>query len=130
MSTLEFPEKGIVWRGWNHETLSLINQKQKPVLLFVADPDPVVWPFLREIFREMPKNTKLRNLLHESYPALFIKADALPEELKALGAGSSYHIAVLSPFGLTPLVTFNPVSGNPSEVVNEIVAILERLLET
>jgi hypothetical protein len=78
----------------------------------------------------MPKNTKLRDLLHESFPALFIKADELPEELKVPGAGSSYHIAVLSPYGLTPLVTFNPVSGNPSKVVNEIVVVLERLLET
>ena len=65
----------------------------------------------------------------KSYPALYIEADAVPEELKALGAGSGYHIAVLSPYGLTPLVTIDPVGGNPSEVVNEIVVILERLLE-
>jgi hypothetical protein len=130
MSTLEFSEKGILWRGWNDETLGIINQKQKPILLFVADFDPFFWPFLREIFREMPKSTKLRNLLHEFYPALLIKADELPEELKALGAGSSYHIAVLSPSGLTPLVTFDPIKGKPSGVVSEIVATLERLQET
>src|SRR5260370_41676785 len=66
MSTPEFPEKGILWRGWNDETLSIINEKNRPVLLVVADPNPLVWPFLREILKEMPNNTKLRNLLHES----------------------------------------------------------------
>jgi len=130
MSTVEFPDKGILWRGWNEETLAIINEKQMPVLLFVADHDGSIWPFLREIFRAMPRNDKLRNLMHESFPALFLKADELPHELKALGAGSNYHIAVLSPSGLTPLATFNPMRGNPDEVVNEIVVILERLRET
>jgi hypothetical protein len=46
-----------------------------------------------------------------------------------LGAGSRYHIAVLSPYGLTPMVTFNPASGSPFKVVNEIVRVLERLVE-
>jgi len=126
---LEFPEKGILWRGWNEETLKIIGEKQMPVLLFIPDQSGLVWPFLREIFREMPKNSKLRELLHESFPALFIKADDLPRELKALGAGSDYHIAVLSPFGLTPLITFNPIRGNAAEVVNDIVTTLERLRE-
>jgi hypothetical protein len=77
----------------------------------------------------MPTNEKLRELLHEFCPALFLKADELPEELTALGAGNRYHIAVLSPYGLTPMVTFNPASGSASEVVNEIVRVLDRLLE-
>jgi hypothetical protein len=124
----DFSDEGILWRGWNDTTLSIINEKQRPVLLFVADTDPVVWPFLREVFKQMPTNAKLRTFLHESYPALYIEADALPEELKALGAGSRYHIAILSPHGLTPIVTIDPVSGKPAEVVNEIVLILERLL--
>jgi len=88
VSPSEFPDKGILWRGWNDATLSIINEKQRPVLLFVADTDPAVWPFLREIFKEIPTNTKLRTLLHESYPALYIEADALPEELKELGAAA------------------------------------------
>jgi hypothetical protein len=129
MSAPEFPDKGILWRGWNEETLRLISEKEKPVLLFVADPDPIVWPFLREAFRDMPNNAKLRALLHEVYPALCIKADELPEELKLLGAGSRYHIAILSPYGLTPMVTFAPVTGRPSELIDEIVAVLERLLQ-
>jgi hypothetical protein len=29
---------------------------------------------------------------------LYIEADALPEELKELGAGRRYHIAILSPY--------------------------------
>lgn len=128
VSPSEFPDKGILWRGWDDATLSIINEKQRPVLLFVADADPVVWPFLREVLEEMPANTRLRTLLHESYPALYIEADALPEELKELGAGTRYHIAILSPHGLTPIITIDPVSGKPAEVVNEIVSILERLL--
>ncbi len=129
MATSQFPEQGILWRSWSDETRRHIEEKQRPVLLFVADRDPFVWPFLREIFGEMPANAKLRALLHEFFPALFIEADALPEELKALGAGSRYHIAILSPHGMTPMVIIDPVSGKPAEVVDEIVAILERLRE-
>ena len=130
MFTPDFPEDGILWRGWNPETLSIINEKQMPVLLFVADLDGLVWPFLREILKEMPKNTKLRSLLHDSFPALFIKAGEVPRELTVLGAGSKYHIAILSPSGLTPLVTFNPINSTPSAVVDEIVTVLERLQQT
>jgi hypothetical protein len=129
MSTSQFPEKGILWRGWDDETLTAIAEKKRPVLLFVADPNSVAWPFLKEIFKEMPANAKLRALLHEFYPALFIKADAVPEELEMLGAGSRYHIAVLSPYGLTPMVTIDPMRGSPSDVVNEIALILEQLID-
>lgn len=77
----------------------------------------------------MPANAKLRALLHDSFLALLIKADDLPEQLKALGAGNGYHIAVLSPHGLTPLATIDPVNGKPQEVVSGIVAVLERLAD-
>jgi hypothetical protein len=130
MPASEFPDRGILWRGWTEETLRLIAEKQMPVLLFVADPNSPVWPFLREIFKEMPKNAKLQQLLHETYPALYIEADALPDELKLLGAGTTYHIAILSPYGLTPMATMDPITGKPSDVVNKVVAILERLVVT
>jgi hypothetical protein len=130
MSASQFPEKGILWRDWSEETLRTIEDKKWPVLLFVADPDPIVWPFLRAVLEQMPANARLRTLLHESFLALFIKADALPEHLKALGAGSRYHIAILSPYGLTPMITIDPVSGKPAEVVSEIVLTLERLIDT
>lgn len=129
MPTPQLPEEGILWRGWSHETLRGIDEKKWPVLLFVADPDPVVWPFLREILREMPANAKLRALLREHYPALYIEANTLPDLLKELGAGSRYHIAILSPYGLTPMITIDAVSGTPAAVVNEIVSVLERLLD-
>src|SRR5690349_15396578 len=102
MSEPEFPREGILWRGWNDTTLSIIKKKQRPVLLFVADAISVAWPFLQDVLEAMPANTRLRSLLHESCPALYIEADTLPGELKALGAGSRYHIAILSPYGLTP----------------------------
>jgi hypothetical protein len=129
MPTSQFPEEGILWHDWSDETLRAIDEKKWPVLLFVADPDPGVWPFLREVFKEMPANARLRALLHEFYLAVFIQANALPNLLKELGAGTSYHIAVLSPYGLTPMVTIDPVSGKPANVVNEIVSVLERLLD-
>ena len=129
MPTPEFPDQGILWRGWDDETLRIINEKEQPVLLFVADSDPTVWPFLREIFKELPKNAKLRELLHARCPALYIEAAALPLELTSLGAGSRYHIAILSPYGLTPLVTIDPIGGNPAATVERIALLLERILE-
>jgi hypothetical protein len=130
MAQTEFPDGGILWRGWNEDTVDIIKARDKPVLLFVADPDPLVFPFLREIFREMPKNARLRALLHETFVALYIEAAALPDELKLPGAGTDYHVAVLSPYGMTPLVTFDVVTGKPADLVAEIVLVLERLLET
>jgi hypothetical protein len=125
----DFPDQGILWRGWNDDTLRVIQEKNRPVLLFVADADPFVWPFLREIFKAMPANARLRDLLSDFFTAMFIKADSIPPDLKALGAGSNYHIAVLSPYGLTPLVTID-VQHSPTEVVSTIVEILERLVDT
>ncbi len=127
MPTPRLPDEGILWRGWSDETLRAIDEKGRPVLLFIADPDPLVWPFLREIFREMPANARLRALLHDFYLALYIEANALPDLLKELGAGSRYHIAILSPYGLTPMITIDVVNGKPASVVDEIVAVLERL---
>jgi len=70
MSESQFPGEGIVWRGWNDETLELIQQKGLPVLLFAVDPRAAVWPFLKAVFQAMPANAKLRGLLHERYPAI------------------------------------------------------------
>jgi hypothetical protein len=120
---------GILWRGWDDEAMRFIQDKGFPVLIFIADPDAFEWPLLKAVFKEMPMNVRLRELLHEFCPALFLKADELPEELIALGAGNSYHIAVLSPYGLTPMVTFNPAERSPSEVVNKIVRVLDRLID-
>jgi hypothetical protein len=127
MSDLEFPEKGILWRGWNDQTLEIIREKNRPVFLFVVGSDPLVAPFLKAIFKAMPGNDKLRSLLHEFFPALFIEAGSLPEDLKLFGAGNGFHIAVLSPAGFSPMVIFDPVSGSPEKVVDEIVMVLERL---
>jgi hypothetical protein len=122
----ETPEQGIQWRGWNDGTLRLIQERERPVLLFVADPDPMVWPFLRETFKAMPGNARLCELLHEFYTPLFIEADSLPDDLKAFGAGSRYHVAVLSPYGFTPMVWVNVLRA-PDEVIATIVDTLERL---
>ena len=123
------PNEGILWRGWDEATLRFIAEKSRPVFLFVADRDPTISPFLRELLRAMPRNAKLRGLLDEHFPALLIEADAVPQDLAMLGAGSTYHVAVLSPYGLTPIVTIDPVHGNPDEVVDEIVRVLERLVD-
>ena len=128
ISENDFPDQGILWRGWDDETLRIIADKQRPVLLFVADPDPMVWPFLREIFKAMPANARLRELLHDFFTPLFIEARALPEDLRAFGAGSRYHVAVLSPHGFTPMVTVNVLRA-PDEVIATIVDTLERLAD-
>ena len=122
----EFPASGILWRGWNEETLRLVQERERPVLLFVADPDPLVFPFLRETFKAMPRNPRLCELLHEFYTPLYLEARALPDDLKAFGAGSRYHVAVLSPYGFTPLVWVN-VLRPPDEVIATIVDTLARM---
>lgn len=124
----EFPDGGILWRGWSEETLRLVQERARPVLLFVADPDPLVFPFLRETFKAMPGNARLRELLHDFYTPLYIEASMLPDDLKAFGAGSRYHVAVLSPYGYTPLVWVN-VLRPPEEVITAIVDTLERMQE-
>jgi hypothetical protein len=118
--------QGILWHGWNEETLRLVRERERPVLLFVADPDPLVFPFLRETFKAMPANARLCELLREFYTPLYIEASSLPDDLKAFGAGSRYHVAVLSPYGFTPLVWVN-VLRTPEEAIATIVGTLERM---
>ncbi len=85
----------------------------RPILLFVADPDPMVFPFLRGIFQAMPANTRLRDLLHVEFPAHYVEAGAIPEAFAAFGAGRQYHIALLSPYGLTPWSCSIPCGAMP-----------------
>ena len=86
----DFPDKGILWRGWNDDTLRIIQEKSRPVLLFMADTDAFVWPFLREIFKAVPANVRLRELLNDFYSAVLVKADSIPVDLEELGAGNKY----------------------------------------
>ena len=125
--TSQTPEEGILWRGWEDATFEFIKQKDKPILLFVADPDPTVAPFLKAVLGAMPADAKLRALLRDVFPAVLVETKAMPEYLAALGAGTAYHIAVLSPAGLTPLITLDPRGGKPQEVVAQLVRILEKL---
>lgn len=124
----DFPDAGIVWLKWNAETEAELAKRERPILLFVADPDPAVFPFLRAIFQAMPANARLCQLLHVEFSALYAEAGALPEALSAFGAGRQYHIAVLSPYGLNPLVVFDPVRGDAPAVAAEIAGVLDRLL--
>jgi hypothetical protein len=125
-----FPDDGILWRGFNDDTLRIIAERPNPVLLFVRDTDPRVWPFLREIFKTLPKNETLRDLLHARCVALYAEVETLPEEQKQLGAGRRYHIAILSPFGLTPLIMVDPTEGAPAEIVERIAALLLGIVES
>jgi hypothetical protein len=127
MSQPVFPQDGILWHEWSPETARLIAERDRPVLLFVANPDPMVAPFLAAFLRAAPLNARLRELLHGYYVALMIRADSLPAEFAALGAGSRYNIAVLSPAGLTPLATIDPAGGKPEEIVETIAELLTRL---
>jgi hypothetical protein len=130
-SSLEpvFPKEGILWHDWNEVTEKLIQERNRPVLLFVANPDPTVSPFLKGVLGAMPANAKLRGLLHNYYIGLMIRVDSLPELFRALGAGSRYNLAILSPAGLTPLAVIDPAGGKPGEIVETITAVLEKLKE-
>ena len=130
MDASKFQDKGIVWRGWSNETLVAVQENNRPVLLFVADPNTPDWPSLKAVFKEMPLNEKLRELLVEDFIALFIEARDLPEQLRLLGASSRFHIAVLSPYGLTPMVTINATVGSPGDVVRELACGLHNLRVT
>jgi len=125
----EFPKDGILWHEWNDETARLIEERGRPVLLFVANPDPMVAPFLKGVLQAMPLNERLRSLLHDYYIALMVEADSIPEYFEELGAGRRYNIAVLSPAGLTPMVTIHPDEGRPEEIVETIVKVLQKLKE-
>jgi hypothetical protein len=125
-----FPQGGILWRRWNPATAREIADRGRPLLLFVADPLHPLWPFLRAILAAMPANPRLRALLDGEFFGLFLEASEMPEEIGVFGAGSHYHIAILSPHGFNALVTFDPVAGDPARLVGEIVLVLERLLET
>lgn len=122
-----FSAADILWHGWSPETEKLIAERNRPVLLFVANSDGTVFPFLREVFRAMPRNAKLRELLNHYYYGLFIEEPQLPDDFKSLGAGSSYNIAILSPAGFTPMAVINPRDGKPGEIVETIAKVLEKL---
>lgn len=124
-----FPKDGIVWHDWSAETETLVAERNRPVLLFVANPDPTVAPFLKAVLRALPKNERLRELLDGYFVAVLIKADSVPELFKSLGAGSRYNIAVLSPAGLTPMTTIDPAGGKPEEIAATITKVLEKLKE-
>ena len=128
-SQADFPKDGILWHEWNDVTKKLIIERDRPVLLFVANPDPTVSPFLKGVLMEMPRNKKLRALLQDYYLALMIPVESLPELFKDLGAGGRYNIAILSPAGLTPMATINPVDGKPEKIVGTILKVLEKLQE-
>ena len=46
----DFPDAGIVRLKWNAATEAALAQRERPILLFVADPDPMIFPFLRAVF--------------------------------------------------------------------------------
>ena len=123
----EFPKDGILWHEWNDETIRMIEERDRPVLLFVSNPDPLIAPFLKGVLRAMPLNEKLRDLLHHYYIALMVHIDSMPEYLEELDAGSRYNIAILSPAGLTPMVTIDPLGGKPEEIVETILKVLQKL---
>ena len=125
---VDYRDRGILWLRWDEATQDFIADKGRPVFVFVASQDPLIRPVLSALLHAMPRNDKLRVLLHEQFPALFLEADAIPEHLESLGAGSSYHVAVLSPAGLTPLAVIDPFSRDPDELVETIAQVLERLV--
>jgi len=122
----KFPRDGILWRDYD-ATIVALEERARPVLAFVIDQDGTCWPFLREIFKVMPKNEKLSNLLNGPCVAMLLQADSIPEYMADLGAGSSYHIAILSPSGLTLMKSFSYVTAESEELVKQIADSLEAI---
>ncbi|MGH6979843.1 MAG: hypothetical protein ACREFC_01420 [Stellaceae bacterium] len=124
-----FPADGILWRRWVKADVEEIQRRGQPVLMFVAERNPLfhALPFLNAVFNAMPRSDTLRALLHVSCVPLFIESGERPCELTAFGAGERYHVAILSPL-FDPLMTFDPVSGDPDRVVGDIAAALERIV--
>ena len=118
---------GVHWLRWDAESVQAIAERDRPVLMFVADPLDPLLPFHKAIFNAIPKNEKLRALLRGTFPALFLEKPEVPEEIGVFGAGERYHLAILSPYGFNPLVTFDPTRGTPDEVANEIARVLEAM---
>lgn len=129
MSDPEVPKDGILWRGYD-DTVVLLKEKPRPVLAFVLDERALEWPFLREIFAAMPKNQRLRTILNDRCVAMLLKTNEIPEFLRCLGLGDSFFIGILSPSGLTPMVTFASVTGDPESLVNEITRALEAVAQS
>jgi hypothetical protein len=126
MADFKFPNEGILWRSYE-DTIALLKDKTRPVLAFVMDFDGIRWPFLREVFRAMPANEKLRDFLHCSCVAMLLKIDSMPRDMAEMGAGSDFHIAILSPTGLNPMTIFNYITAEPEALVEEIAKALEAM---
>jgi hypothetical protein len=58
---------------------------------------------------------------------MLLEADSMPEYMDDLGAGSDYHIAILSPAGLTAMRVFDYVTGEPEALVEKIAAAMEAI---
>ncbi len=124
---MSFPDDGVAWLRWEPEVEADLVEKGAPILLFIADPMDPLLSLHAAIFRAIPKNARLRKLLHEQFSALYIEMSDVREEERAMGAGDRYHIAIVSPYGFNPLVTFDPTRGKPDEIVAEIAHVLEAI---
>jgi len=125
METPDYRDRGILWLRCDDSSLDAIAAKGQPVFLFVGNTDSVATPALRALLKAIPQNARLRDLLHEHFSPLFIEAGAdVPDDFQHLRA---YEVAVLSPVGLTPIVTIDPTLGTADEVVDRIVEVLEQL---
>ncbi len=123
--TPDYRDRGILWLRCDDDALDAIALKGQPVLLFVGNTESAATPALRALLKAMPQNERLRDLLYRHYSALFIEAGAdVPDEFEHL---RDYQVAILSPIGLTPLLTIDPARGTADEVVEHMVDVLEHL---
>ena len=122
----EFPKDGILWRG-HAETMAELERHPRLILVFIYDEQALEWPLFRAIFAAMPRNEKLRKILNGPCLPMFLRTGEIPDDLKALGAGESYHIAILGTDGLVPMATFSAATGNPNALVATIADMLEKV---
>ena len=118
---------GVRWLRWDEDSERALAETGRPVLVYIADPLDALLAFHKAVFNAIPRNAKLRALLGHTFPALFLLKPEVPEMMAAFGAGERYHLAIVSPHGFNPLVTFDPTRGTPEQIADEIAATLETM---
>jgi hypothetical protein len=112
---------GIHWLQWNDETLDVFARQRRPIVVLVDDRDQAVAARVGALRAAMSEHGQLCALMADHFHGVFVDADAIPEHLAWLDAGTAFHLAVLSPIGWTPIATID-LTHDDTGVLVELVA--------
>jgi hypothetical protein len=120
-------EDGSYWLRWNDETLDLFAERRRPIVVLVDDRDPAISARVRALRAAMSEHPRLCALMGNQFHGVFVDADAIPEHLAWLDAGTAFHLAVLSPIGWTPIATIDIMRDDTEALVDQIAQALTGL---